>query len=63
LHDWRPGDSPYDGLPKDEEDARQRRAERFVVKPLDIGHMTAAKPAPAEALTPYSIDLRRVNCW
>jgi uncharacterized protein (DUF2126 family) len=63
LHDWRPGDSPYDGLPKDEEDARQRRAERFVVKPLDIGYMTAAKPAPAEALTPYSIDLRRVNCW
>jgi uncharacterized protein (DUF2126 family) len=59
IHEWRPDQQPYDGLPKDAADARARRAQRIVVE-------TAAPPdpppppAPAHALTPWCVDLRRL---
>jgi uncharacterized protein (DUF2126 family) len=59
LHEWRPDQQPYDGLPKDAGDARRRRAQRIVeehVPPPD----PPPPPAPAHALTPWCLDLRRL---
>ncbi|MCO5170867.1 MAG: transglutaminase family protein [Planctomycetes bacterium] len=59
LHDWRPDGGAYDGLPGDLEEAARRRAERLVVaREADAG-APACGPDPA-ALTPWSLDLRRI---
>lgn len=59
LYEWRPGGGAYRGLPKDFDEARRRRAERFVVESIPVPDAPARTP-PAEALTPYGIDLRRL---
>jgi uncharacterized protein (DUF2126 family) len=59
-HPWRPDGAGYPGLPLDEDDAARRRAERFVVERLSFEEASAGAPAPASALTPYCLDLRRV---
>ncbi len=60
LYDWRPDGRPYDGLPRDREDARHRRAERFVVEYLDERPQDPPLAPPDSALTPYCLDLRRL---
>ncbi len=59
LHEWRPDQQPYDGLPKDAEDARARRAQRIVVESVPPPD-PPPPPAPAHALTPWCLDLRRL---
>ncbi|MGB7990203.1 MAG: transglutaminase family protein [Candidatus Methylophosphatis roskildensis] len=59
LHEWRPDQKAYDGLPEDAMAARARRRARIVaenVPPPD----PAPPPAPAHALTPWCLDLRRL---
>lgn len=58
LHGWQPEGLPYAGLPRDLDEARQRRAERLVVHTSAATALPDATPAPAEALTAYSLDLR-----
>ncbi len=55
LHEWRPGNLPYDGLPTDLADAAQRRAERLVMSTVP----PEAPPSAARAgLGEYCLDLR-----
>lgn len=59
LHEWRPDRQAYDGLPKDAQDARARRAERILVE--DVPPPDPPPPqAPPHALTPWCLDLRRL---
>jgi len=70
LHPWRPNGEAYPGLPDDLDDAFARRSERFVVERSELaqhgGEPGASAPAsraplaPAHAITPYCVDLRRL---
>ncbi|AKF09348.1 transglutaminase family protein [Sandaracinus amylolyticus] len=53
LHDWRPGGGAYDGLPQDDDEARRRREERFVVREIDAPEIQHADDAAR-----WTIDLR-----
>ena len=57
LHEWHPQGEPYPGLPSTIAEARQRRADRCVVKSLDEP-LTALTPPPAEAVGQCVVDLR-----
>lgn len=64
LFPWRPDGEAYPGLPGDLAEASARRNERFVVERI-TGHaaraaLEAAPLAPAAAVTPYCVDLRRL---
>jgi uncharacterized protein (DUF2126 family) len=59
VHEWRPDGQPYDGLPRDAADARARRAQRLVVEDVPPPD-PPPPPAPAHALTPWCLDLRRL---
>ncbi|ACY14597.1 transglutaminase family protein [Haliangium ochraceum] len=58
LHGWRPGGGSYDGLPADLAEAARRRAERFVVSARPDA--PAPVPVPRSALSPWTVDLRRL---
>jgi uncharacterized protein (DUF2126 family) len=60
LHDWRPDGSPYDGLPKDLDEALRRRRERLVASLGDPWDPSAPTAPPGRALSDYCLDLRRV---
>lgn len=58
LHEWRPDQQPYDGLPSDVGVAQARRQARMVCE-------AAAKPGslpdpPGWAVTPWCLDLRQL---
>lgn len=53
LHDWRPDGGAYAGLPCDDDEARARREERFVVREIDAPPTASAAPAAA-----WTFDLR-----
>lgn len=56
LHEWRPDNEPYAGLPADPAEAAARREARCVVEPAAP---PGALPAPEpEALSAYTLDLR-----
>ncbi len=57
IHSWRPDAEPYDGQPKDFEEARRRRNERLVVE--QVAEPIVSIPVAAEKLSKYCIDLRR----
>jgi len=61
LHPWRPDGLPYEGLPRTAADARERRAERFVVERSALGPPPVPRAAPPTALSRYCLDLRRVR--
>lgn len=66
LHPWRPDGLPYEGLPRSAAEARERRAERFVVERFEVdgpasAPAPAARSAPPSALSPYCLDLRRAR--
>ncbi|MEY4549563.1 MAG: hypothetical protein RL685_5758, partial [Pseudomonadota bacterium] len=61
LHPWRPDGLPYEGLPRNMAEARERRAERFVVERPVLGPPPIVRTAPASALSRYCLDLRRVR--
>ena len=55
LWAWRPGGGPYEGLPRDDREALERRNERISVTTRD-GDVTAASFWPEAR--PFTIDLR-----
>ena len=60
LHEWEPQGAPYQGLPETLEEAARRRSERMVVEKLELNTAAEPLPPPAEALSDYCFDLRRV---
>lgn len=58
LHGWIPHGGSYDGLPRDEAEARRRRRER--VRLREAGPQTLLRPPPSGAIT---LDLRRAEAW
>lgn len=56
LWAWKPGGGPYASLPRDEQDALERRQERILVTMRD-GDVSA--PAFWREARPFTIDLRR----
>lgn len=58
LFEWRPDGQPYAGLPRDQAEAAQRRAECLVTRTLDVADLGSAPAAPAQAIAEYCIDLR-----
>jgi uncharacterized protein (DUF2126 family) len=59
LFNWQPDRRAYDGLPKDFEDARQRRSERLVIERIKSAPTTTA--IRSSALTECCVDLRRIE--
>ncbi|MCB9939363.1 MAG: transglutaminase family protein [Planctomycetaceae bacterium] len=59
LFNWQPDRRAYDGLPKDFEDARQRRSERLVVERIESAPTTTV--IQSSALTECCVDLRRIE--
>jgi uncharacterized protein (DUF2126 family) len=57
-HEWRPDGLPYDGLPRDLDDARARRAERCVQQRRTRNSLRPARGAASGALSAYALDLR-----
>jgi uncharacterized protein (DUF2126 family) len=60
LHEWQPQAAPYDGLPGNLEEARRRVNERFVVEELSAQQIPKSLALPAEALSDYCVDFRRI---
>ncbi len=60
LHSWQPDGRPYPGLPADLDAAAARRAERLVLAKTPRATLGPARQPPAEALQPFSLDLRRL---
>jgi uncharacterized protein (DUF2126 family) len=58
LHEWRPDDEGYAGLPADLAAAAARRAERVTLEVLPRDPATPERPAPVAGLGPYCLDLR-----
>ena len=65
MHSWRPDVEPYDGQPKDFEEARRRRNERLVVEQVErVEQVTgpiASVPIAPSKLSEHCIDLRRLR--
>ncbi len=59
LYEWRPDNAPYDGLPADDQDAEQRRSQRFFIERIKPDQSNV-KQVPTAALTEYALDLRRL---
>ena len=59
LHEWRPDNKAYDGLPEDALEARARRCARIVVEDVSAPD-PVPPPVPPHALTPWCLDLRRL---
>lgn len=60
LHGWRPDGLAYDGLPPDLDIAAARRSERLVTRRLSRAAVPHPKRLPADAVTLYTVDLRRL---
>lgn len=58
LHEWRPDGEAYDGLPRDLEAARRRRAERITVQVGPREALVATRSGPTPGLGPFGLDLR-----
>ncbi|MBK8012682.1 MAG: transglutaminase family protein [Deltaproteobacteria bacterium] len=61
IHDWKPSGGSYDGVPWSDDEALRRRRERFVVEPVDARVLAALRVPDIEALTRYTVDLRRLE--
>ena len=60
LHDWQPQGLAYDGLPASLAEAKRRISERFVVEQIDAGTVPDDLAPPADAVSGYCFDLRRI---
>ena len=58
CHHWQPEGGEYTGLPRDDAEAQRRREERFQVRSARV--KGRFRPVPANALAPFTLDLRRV---
>jgi len=61
LYDWSPDGRAYPGLPRNAEDAAQRRAQRFVVECPPAADSPAVQAPPPRALSAFCLDLRRAR--
>ncbi len=59
LFNWQPRGEAYDGLPRNREEARRRRAERVVAEAIPAVDLAKPQEAPARAYGEYCFDLRR----
>ncbi|MGH8552189.1 MAG: transglutaminase family protein, partial [Methylococcales bacterium] len=60
YHEWQPQGLPYSGLPRDLQDAEQRRAERVTTRTIPFDCAKQPKTIPRSAITEYCLDLRRL---
>lgn len=60
LHPWRTDGEAYPGLPSSLEEAAQRRADRVVTESIDAHSWGKPRLPPAQAVSPYCLDLRRL---
>ena len=60
LHDWQPQGKAYAGLPETIDEALRRIRERFVVEDIAVAELPGAITPPADALSDYCFDLRRI---
>ncbi len=58
IHGWQPEGLPYSGLPKDREEAEQRRQERLTQESVAAASLEESVPPPPLSLDDYGIDLR-----
>ncbi len=58
-HSWQPNGEPYSHRPRDEKEADQRRAERWIPCPALIGRPLKSRPLPSDP-DRYTHDFRRV---
>jgi uncharacterized protein (DUF2126 family) len=61
IHEWRPDNEAYDGLPKDLDEAARRRSARVTRRSISCP-TTPSSPAPPGAVTRHCVDLRRFAC-
>jgi len=61
IHEWRPDNEAYDGLPSDLEEAARRRSDRVTRRSIP-GPAMPLSPAPAGVVTRHCVDLRRLAC-
>jgi uncharacterized protein (DUF2126 family) len=60
LHNWRVDKNPYDGLPKNFDEARHRQDERLVVSIIHQSEIAYAKKPPKSEATGFTYDLRNL---
>ncbi len=60
YYEWHPQGLAYPGLPKDMEDAENRRNERFTTTIIPFKGYDHPKMPPDSAMTDYCLDLRRL---
>ncbi|QEG02126.1 hypothetical protein Mal15_62090 [Stieleria maiorica] len=58
LHEWHPESEPYAGLPATVDDARRRREQRCVIKPIDATSVSSPTQPPRDAISDPVVDLR-----
>jgi len=56
---WKLAGAGYDGLPADGKEARERVAERLMLRPALVGSTVAVRELPASKQAPFTLDLRR----
>jgi uncharacterized protein (DUF2126 family) len=61
LHSWRPNGGAYQGLPRDLDDAAHRRRERVEISRIDAAQLPPDQAPGAAAVSPYCLDLRRLE--
>jgi len=61
LHGWHPRGEAYPGLPRDLEEAEERRRERVVVERVPSEDLAEARQPPTAAVSDYCLDLRRLR--
>ncbi|MDL5048017.1 transglutaminase family protein [Oscillatoria amoena NRMC-F 0135] len=57
---WKPKSGGYDGLPRNEQEARQRVSERLIDRPEKVGKPSQPRAFHNHSRAPYTLDLRAV---
>jgi len=60
LHNWRVDKNPYDGLPKNFDEAKRRQDERLVVSTIHKSKIPVAKKIQKSEATDFTYDLRNL---
>lgn len=60
YHEWQPEGQAYPGLPKDMDEAMQRRNERFTSRVIPLDVSVLPRVPPDTAVSSYCLDLRRL---
>ena len=60
-HGWRPHGQAYDGLPRDLNDAAERRQERLQIRTIAQTDLPVPSEPPMITIKPWSFDIRRLQ--